>query len=41
MLDSILKRRAKPISFEKIILTDKIITEKHEIKEATHLYFKN
>src|ERR1043165_9612670 len=41
MLDSILKRRVEPVNFEKIILPDKIITDKHEIKETTHLYFKN
>ena len=41
MLDSILKRRAEPVSFEKIILPDKIITDKKEIKEATQLHHKN
>jgi hypothetical protein len=41
MLDSILKRRAEPVNFEKIIFPNKILTDKNEIKEATRLHFKN
>src|SRR6185295_13745180 len=41
MLDSILQRRAKPISYEKVITADSIITNQEEIKEAVRTHFKN
>ena len=41
MIDSILQRQAKPISYEKVIILDNIITNQKEIKEAVCIHFKN
>src|SRR5260363_190209 len=41
MLDSILKRHKDPIKMEKVILPDRVITDKAEIKEHFRLHFKH
>src|SRR5690242_13117726 len=41
MLDSILQKRAEPVNFEKIILSDEIITDKNQIKEAVCSHFNS
>jgi len=40
MLDSILQRRSEPIKTDKIILPDRVITEKQEVKEHIRRHFK-
>src|SRR5260363_242249 len=40
MLDSILQRRSEPIRTDKIILPDRIIIEKQEVKEHIRRHFK-
>ena len=41
MLDSILQRRAEPISFKKIITQNSVITDSKEIKRAVQTHFKD